>query len=563
MNAYSRTIVPGEVLRDGTMLGRHRVVGKLSEGAHAILYVGAHAGTGAEVAIKVLRANFVRNPEMVARFDREARVMGRLAGAANVVHVHDIGVLDDGRSYLVMEFVRGRDLATVIANGRRREVSLELDRVLAIASDLGAALRDAHGAGIVHRDIKPGNVMLIRLPDGTERAKLVDFGVSADLEARGAGPDLTVQGSIIGTPEYMSPEQAIGLPAAIAMDVFSLGVLLYELLSGRLPPMQHLRAGVVPRISTLRGDVPSALDELLDRCLRVDPRLRLRDGIELLSWLSSARDERHAGSGPNKSAGGRPVRAAGAIEVDAGPSAHAVVAALPAPSPLVLPTAARRRAERRAADVRRRARTPWIIVGIVLLGASAGVTTWLLGARVAHPDHDATTSDAAVIEPADDHAAAADNEEATRRDASLHDDVAHPSPGDVLAPATPVQREAPSVEVADERAPISDVRPRSRASTPTKPAKPPAKPPAEAPDCPAAREAARASADALEWKHVVTHTNVAACWPDRDARLRLRVEALAELARHESCIREGEGSSDPVVVDLVDHCRARAGVQPQ
>lgn len=374
MTAFPRPA--DEALAAGRLIGRHRIVGKLAEGAHAILYMGEHVVTQAEVAIKVLRRTHADSPEMRARFDREARVMGRLSGCPTIVQVHDAGELDDGRRFLVMEFVRGRELATVLSNAGRRGAPLELERVTAIARDLASALRDAHGKGVVHRDLKPSNIMIARLPDGREHAKLVDFGVSGDLDAQGGGEELTTAGAVIGTAAYMGPEQAVGLPAAVSMDIFALGVVLFEMTTGTLPPPSVLRVGAAPRVATLRADVPAALDALVFQCLLPDPRARIGDAIELLNKLGGVEDELGTRAPAHAWSAGRPLRAAGSIDVrspdDRTVAAEPSVPALPRPRPA------------RVRPPRRPPRPLLRILGIVLvvaLGILVGLAIWRIGLR--------------------------------------------------------------------------------------------------------------------------------------------------------------------------------------
>ncbi len=357
-----------DALGPGTLVGRHRIRGRLAEGTHALLYVGEHVVTRAEVAIKVLRHADARHAGVLARFDREARVMGRLSGCPTIVQVHDAGELHDGRRFLVMELVHGPELAALLAHASRRGAPLELARIIAIAGDLAAALRDAHAKGVVHRDLKPSNVVVARGSDGRELAKLVDFGVSADLELDDAAAPLTGAGAPMGTPEYMAPEQAAGLPATVAMDLFALGVVMHEMTTGVLPTAQVLRRGQAPRIATLRRGVPAALDTLVSRCLCVDPRARIGDAAAVLVGLMAARDQLEGGKASHVWIGGRPVRAAGEIDLGAVP-----------PDPEPDPSAVRTRV------LPTRRRPPFaavlLVVAVIGFGALAGVVIWWLGPR--------------------------------------------------------------------------------------------------------------------------------------------------------------------------------------
>jgi eukaryotic-like serine/threonine-protein kinase len=550
MPATTRPI--DEWLLPGTELGRHRIAGKLAEGAHAILYMGEHVQTRAEVAIKVQRGAFVRSPEMLARFDREAVVIGRLAGSRTVVQVHDAGALPDGRRYLVMEFVRGRELSTMLVNSERRGVPLELERVVAIAADLAAALRDAHGKGVVHRDLKPGNVMIVREPDGHETAKLVDFGISGDRDqSGGGGGDLTMTGSVIGTPEYMSPEQSVGLPAAPAMDLFALGVVLFEMITGSLPPRAALRGGTVPPASSLRAGVPASLDELVRELLMVDPKRRPEDAIAVLTRLAMAREQLRGASGPNAWAEGRPLRAAGAIEM----GAAAEVVSLPPRSRRHADGSRKSRPRRPTADPRVQAAIV-VVACLVALAVGIGAVLWWSSERggAALAPSEAAASIEAIVE--------APPPEPTSMSAAV---AAEPEPTPALEPTPPAPSPvAQQPEPAARPEPVAQREPTMRSERPSAMRRPVSR--SEAPavaaaddvaDCEAERaKAERASAD-LQWTAVLERTRKTACWPDGHQRLRLRVAALAELGRFEGCVREGSASNDVAVQRIVELCKKR------
>ncbi len=625
-----------ELLAEGTLVGRHRILGKLSEGAHAILYMGEHQVTRAEVAIKVLRAAYAASGEMMARFDREARVMGRLAGSPAIVQVHDAGELEDGRRYLVMEFVRGRELSTVLTNCIRRGVPLELERVISIARDLASALRDAHGKGVIHRDLKPSNVMVIREPDGREHAKLVDFGVSGDLEVRGTSADLTATGSVIGTPEYMSPEQAVGLPASVSMDIFALGAVLFEMTTGSLPPQQALRQGAAPRVSTLRPGVPGALDGLVHGCLLVDPVGRVGDAIEVLSRLGTAAEDLAGKADANAWSQGRPVRAAGTLDVvPSGPVAAAVTvvagsavagsvaagsvaagsvaagsvaagsvaagsvtagsvaagsvaapygaAASPygaAAAPYGAVAAPYGAAAVRPPTPRRppagAGRGGAVVALVVLVGVVLGLGAWQrLRNREVEPEVEskiraAGDTDAVASPPMDAPAAApepAPPGPPTPEPGPALPEPALPEPGapepvspEPVSPSPPAAPSGPVLKPIPKPAPKP--APAKPAATTPKPAADPPAADSKSPECVAARAAAQTASDSLDWQPVLQHTRKASCWPDRALRLRLRIEALSELSRYESCLAEGEGSSDPVVIRTVALCRKRLAGAP-
>jgi eukaryotic-like serine/threonine-protein kinase len=538
---HDMRVVGTELLPPGTVVGRHRVAGKIAEGTHAILYMGEHVETSAKVAIKVLRWAWARHPEAIARFNREAHVMGRLAAANNVVHVHDIGDSPDGRRYLVMEFVRGRELSLILSNAKHRSEPTDIERACVIARDVAAALRDAHGKGVVHRDVKPSNIMVVREPDGREQAKLVDFGVSSDLESKAVGADLTVAGSVIGTQEYMAPEQAVGLPAAPAMDIFALGVVLFEMLTSQLPPAEALRGGLVPPASTLRPGVPLSLDELVRDCLQFDPRARPNTAIEVITRLGIVLDElRGRLSAPNKWAEGRPLKAAGAIESESeeGPwpgEDDLTVARMPAP------------------EVPRRA--PWVAIAIAsVLVVVIGVGAWVLVDRDERVEPDpATPAPAAVgsVGVGDEGAPAVATPVEPR-----------PSPSEVVPSEVSPSEVSPS-EVSPSEVSPSELSPGKATkpmtpgkARPTTPGKSTGPAPSD-PECVTARESASRAAGKLAWREVLQHSAQSSCWASSIERARLRVEAFAELGRFEECVRAGGSSSDAKVSKVVDFCRKR------
>ncbi len=532
-------VVGHELLAPGTVVGRHRIAGKLAEGTHAIIYMGEHVETSSRVAVKVLRWSFASHPEAIARFNREAHVMGRLAHATNVVHVHDIGNSPDGRRYLVMEFVRGRELSLVLANSRHRSEPMDPTRACLLARDVAAALRDAHGKGIVHRDVKPSNIMILREPDGREQAKLVDFGVSADLDSKGIEPDLTIAGSVIGTAEYMAPEQAAGLPAVPAMDIFALGVVLFEMLSNQLPPIDALRSGLVPPVSTLRPGLPAALDELVRDCLNYDPSRRPSTAIEVITRLGIVLDElRGRHSGPTKWVEGRPVKAAGAIGSDPDDPELEAVANAPARRDVVV---------RREPSTRRSMIVVSSLVVIAVLGLGA-FAAWKLGELDTHgeaSDGDATVHGSEPETPPPPTAAPSEpRPESPPRPVPTETKTEPP-----VAPVEPVPSEPKPVEPGKSDTP--------RKPTPSSVPPKPATPAADSPACVALREATKRAAGSLSWSDVVRDTSDASCWPSSTERLRLRVEALAELGRFADCVRAGGSSKDKKISESVEWCRKR------
>jgi serine/threonine-protein kinase len=247
---------------------RYRVGRRLGDGGMAIVYLGHDLVLGRDVAIKTLRPQYAADPAFRARFEREARAAASLSHP-NIIDVHDVGE-DDGLPYLVMELVRGQSLKEIIA----AEAPFHADDVAELLEQIGGALDYAHAQGLVHRDVKPGNILI----DTHGRARVVDFGIAKGL----ADADLTEAGTGLGTVGYLSPEQAEGLMATPASDVYSAGVVAFEMLTGKLPFSAETPIGLAmrhvndrpPAPSSMAGSVPAPVDAIVLRALDKDPTRR-------------------------------------------------------------------------------------------------------------------------------------------------------------------------------------------------------------------------------------------------------------------------------------------------
>jgi serine/threonine-protein kinase len=257
----------GEQLSAGALVGGYVVERVHHPGPLATLYRARDVRTGAPAALKVMHAQPASSRDALRRFRREAATLQRLRHP-HIVEILDCGELPDGRPYIAMEWLEGRDLgAELAARG-----PLSPREALEVLEPVGAALAAAHGAGIIHRDVKPQNVVLRAAP--TPEVKLVDFGVARSLRAEDVSSTLTHTGMALGTPLSMAPEQIRGETPDARTDLYGLGVLLYQLVTGR-PPFegttrheveeQHLHAPP-PRASD-RAPVPAALDAVVARCL--------------------------------------------------------------------------------------------------------------------------------------------------------------------------------------------------------------------------------------------------------------------------------------------------------
>jgi len=265
-------------------LGRYRIDGRLGEGAMADVYRAHDPDIGRTVAIKVLKPQFASDPELGARFLREARAAGALSHA-NIATVYDVGEVD-GVAYIAMELVEGRPLDEMLsAQGR-----MPHERVLRLAQQLADALDYAHRAGVVHRDVKPSNILISA--DGLT-AKLLDFGVARVGDADPANLAKTQVGQLVGTPRYMSPEQALGLTVDARSDLFSLGAVLYEMVTGKVAfpgtglamlAIQIAQDKVEP-IDAKAADCPPGLRFIIDKLLAKKPEQRFQTGAALVAAL--------------------------------------------------------------------------------------------------------------------------------------------------------------------------------------------------------------------------------------------------------------------------------------
>jgi serine/threonine protein kinase len=290
-------------IEPGQQLLHYRLIEKIGEGGMGVVWKAEDTKLNREVAIKVLPAAVAQDPERLARFDREAKLLASL-NHPNIAAVYGLHEQAEIR-FLAMEYVRGEDLAARLARGR-----MTVDDALDIARQVADALQSAHESGVVHRDLKPGNVLIT--PEG--RAKVLDFGLAKAFEADPSAPVSptlsptltstgTLPGVILGTAAYMSPEQARGEPVDKRADVWAFGCVLFEMLTGRMSfkevTISDTLASVLkvePDWDLLPVDLPDSIRRLLKRCLEKQPRQRLHDIADARIEIEATLADPHAAS---------------------------------------------------------------------------------------------------------------------------------------------------------------------------------------------------------------------------------------------------------------------------
>ena len=300
----------------GTMLGPYRVEALLGAGGMGEVYRARDTRLGRTVALKVLPTHLRANSQLHARFEREARAVA-LLNHPYVCTLHDIG-RDRDIDYLVMEFVEGETLSATLERGR-----MPVAQAIGLTREVAEALAAAHAKGIIHRDIKPSNIIVT--PSG--HAKVVDFGLARESSLfhsdESTREDHTEPGVRVGTPYYMSPEQAVGEPLDPRTDLFSLGVVLFECLTGERPfegtsrtaYIRNVLAGRLRDVSSLRPDIPPGLETVLAHCLERDPSKRLDSAAWLASELGALTKKHEPAKAPGW---GRWIASAVAILIVAG-----------------------------------------------------------------------------------------------------------------------------------------------------------------------------------------------------------------------------------------------------
>lgn len=267
-------------LATGALLGnRYQIVRLLGQGGMGAVYQAYDRELERQVGLKVIRGDMAANPEILKRFKQEL-ILARQITHKNVIRIFDLGQVE-GLKFITMEYIDGENLQSVL----RRKKKLEPAEAATIIAQVCRALEAAHAEGVIHRDLKPQNIML----DKTGRAYVMDFGIARSM----IGDGMTQTGALIGTPDYMSPEQAKGQPLDARSDLFSLGIIFYEVLTGRVPFDADTTMGKLWKrtneparpVAELDNSIPAGLSEIVRQCLEIDPHKRFASAAELLQAI--------------------------------------------------------------------------------------------------------------------------------------------------------------------------------------------------------------------------------------------------------------------------------------
>lgn len=282
---------PGTVLED-----RYQLVELIGRGGAGAVYRALHLRLGRSVAIKIIETNEKQSPELVEqliqRFHREIKLLTHI-NHPYITSIIDQGITPKNDPFMVMEFIEGDTLRRYIKNN----FPLNFRQVLKLFRQLGIAVQALHDAGIIHRDLKPDNVIVQRLQASDEIVRLLDFGIAKMVHGEAkSGRELTQAGTVMGTVDYMSPEQCQGRPVSYRADIYSLGVILFEMITGALPftaptplavLMKHIQQEAPP-ITQYRPEAPPALAAVVARALQKEPEDRYNDVLALITALDHA-----------------------------------------------------------------------------------------------------------------------------------------------------------------------------------------------------------------------------------------------------------------------------------
>ncbi len=351
--------IPVESLVGTTLAGRYKIEGLLGEGGMGAVYLAQHVGIRKRVAIKVLHPETSQNPELVARFEREAIAAAHVEHP-NITAATDFGRAENGQFFLALEYLEGKRLRDVLGAGPMPAL-----RAIHIIEQVASALERSHQLGVIHRDLKPENIMLVARPGDPDFVKVLDFGLAKVVPAGEARPEgltgnklVTQTGSIFGTPRYMPPEQCVGGTTDGRSDLYSLGLVLYEMLAGAHPiaakstlmVISHQLATPTPPMKQIAPAVavPAALEAIVMRLTEKQPESRYPNATALLAALKEVRAQLGLAAGGESSAqtaaSATPASMTGGSAKDAKHAVAPVLAGaqetpVPTPPPLAGPSA--------------------------------------------------------------------------------------------------------------------------------------------------------------------------------------------------------------------------------
>ncbi|MCC6620008.1 MAG: protein kinase [Deltaproteobacteria bacterium] len=379
-----------------TVAGRYEIESVLGAGGMGVVFRARQITMNRAVAIKLLHTHFGSNPHAVGRFEREMQATSKIEHP-NTIRVYDYGETENKQLFLAVEYLQGRTLAKVLLEDER---PMPVERLLRIAIQIGKALTAAHAEGVVHRDLKPDNVMLLDQYGERDFVKVLDFGIARFVEADEDAQRLTAEGAVVGTPAYMSPEQATGAAPDFRTDLYSLGIMLFEMATGAVPfdapttvslMVKHVQEPPPRPSDMVPGHVPPELERLILQCLEKDPRARPSSADEVGRRLEACLPHRAPGAlaaETRKTPASKAAGKGGGEQRSGGPAA-------PRRSPLL-----------------------WIILAIVVLGGGAAAAIVVLGSgsgtTPSGSDAAVAVSDASATEEATSAASAdADGPEET------------------------------------------------------------------------------------------------------------------------------------------------------
>ena len=436
----------------GGLIGQYRITNMIGAGGMGVVYAAEHTLIGRAAAVKVLLPEFSQNQSIVARFFNEAKAATAIRHPG-IVEIYDFGWHTDGSAYIVMEYLNGETLAD-----RRKRTAMSWSAVLTATRQIAGALAAAHGKAIVHRDLKPDNVFIVSDPEvpGGERIKLLDFGI-AKLASDQPGENKTRTGSVMGTPTFMAPEQCRGVPVDHRADLYSLGVMMFVLGTGR-PPFVGEGSGDVlaahihvppPLMSSLVPGVPPTIEELVQRLLAKSPADRPQTAEDVIRTIDAITG---FGTNPNLT----PVpRMSSSPAIMGAPMATPMHTPMPTPASSQTPTTLSGAASDKPPTVSgsRRSRTVLVAaVAAIALGATAIVFSMKGSSETtAKPAASGDSHAVAAATPsahASDPAAAAATDSVSAQ-APASPTIVTPSPSEPAPPpSVPAQPAVATVEVS-------------------------------------------------------------------------------------------------------------------